>query len=63
VERDENIIKPADAADLAGVSEATIRRWVREDRLNKYTDGLGRMWVDRREVLHLITPKPVEAGA
>lgn len=62
--QDENIIRPAEAAEMAGVSEATVRRWVREQRLNKYEDGLGRMYVDRREVRHLLTPQPVtEVGA
>lgn len=61
--QEDNMIRPAGAAKLAGVSEHTVRRWVREQRLNKYTDGLGRMWVDRREVLHLITPvaEPVQS--
>lgn len=57
--QEDHTIRPAEAARLAGVSEATVRRWVREGRLNKYENGLGVMYVDRREVLHLITPVPV----
>jgi predicted site-specific integrase-resolvase len=57
--QEEDMIRPAGAARLAGVSEATVRRWVREKRLVKYTDGLGRLWVDGAEVRKLVTPVPV----
>jgi excisionase family DNA binding protein len=61
---EEDAIRPAGAARLAGVTEATIRRWVREKRLTKYEDGLGRMYIDRREVQELLAPRPVtEVGA
>lgn len=54
--KDDNAVRPSGAAELAGVSEATVRRWVREGRLNRYDDGLGRMWLDRDEVLRLVRP-------
>lgn len=55
----DDMIRPAGAARLAGVSEATVRRWVREQRLVKYEDGLGRLWISRSELVGLITPVPV----
>lgn len=61
--QDEDFITVAGAARLAGVSDATVRRWIRQDRLNKYTDGRGRTWLDRREVDHLLKPAPADAEA
>lgn len=56
--QERDLIRPAGAARRAGVSEATIRRWVREEKLRKYVDGLGRTWVDGNQVDALVTPQP-----
>lgn len=61
-EQDDHFIRPTAAAKRAGVSEATVRRWVREKRLTKYEDGLGRIWVDGREVDKLLQPVQAVTG-
>lgn len=54
-----DLIRPAGAARRAGVSDATVRRWVREGKLRKYVDGRGRTWVDGKQVDELNAPVPV----
>lgn len=63
--QDEDFITVAGAARLAGVSEGTVRRWLRdpEVKVTKYTDGSRRVWVDRKQVIAHITPSPVVTGA
>lgn len=56
-----DLITIAGAARRAGVSEATIRRWIREGKLLKYKDTR-RSWVDGIAVDRLITPAPVVTG-
>lgn len=55
----EDFINVADAAQLAGKNDRTIRRWQREGLLKKYTDRTGGVWVDRKELERLVTPQPV----
>jgi excisionase family DNA binding protein len=59
---EDDLIRVAGAARLAGVSQGTVRRWLAEGRLRRYRDGRGRVWVSRTQVLELITPKPETAG-
>lgn len=63
--QDEDFITVAGAARLAQVSEGTVRRWLRDPgiKVTKYTDGSGRVWVDRREIIKHTTPEPVVTGA
>lgn len=51
--KDEDFIRVAGAARLAGVAQGTVRRWITEGRLTKYVDGRGRVWVDRNQVLKM----------
>lgn len=62
--QEEDFITVAGAARLAGVSQGTVRRWLDDPRVpvTKYTDGSGRVWADRNEVLAHTRPRPVEAG-
>jgi predicted site-specific integrase-resolvase len=45
------------------VSTATIRRWIREGKLLKYTDARKRVWVDGTQVDAMSTVRPAEAPA
>ena len=56
--KEEDLIRVAGAARLAGASEGTVRRWITEGRLSKYVDGRRRVWVDRNEVLRMIEKRP-----
>lgn len=60
--QDDDFITVAGAARLARVSEGTVRRWLRDEsiKVTKYTDGSGRVWVDRNEIIRHITPEPVQ---
>ncbi len=40
-------ISVAEAAEIHGVTEATIRRWIKEDRLTGYKDEKGRWRISR----------------
>lgn len=61
----DDLIRPAGAATRAGVSTATIRRWIREGKLTKYTDDRRRVWVDGRQVdaMNTVRPAPAVTGA
>jgi excisionase family DNA binding protein len=59
----DNLIRPEGAARRAGVSTATIRRWIREGKLRKYTDARKRVWVDGTQVDAMNTVRPAEAPA
>lgn len=49
------------AADLAGLSHWTIRRWLAVGRLTHYR-AASRVVVDREELLALMAPRKMEAG-
>lgn len=57
--QEDDFITVAGAARLTGKNDRTIRRWQRDGLIKKYTDGTGGVWVDRNEVLRLVTPQPV----
>jgi predicted site-specific integrase-resolvase len=61
--KQDDLIRLSGAAALAGVSVATVRRWITEGKLVKYQDARRRVWVDRKQVLGLNRPTPVVTGS
>lgn len=59
----QDLIRPEGAARRAEVSTATIRRWIREGKLRKYTDERKRVWVDGAQVDAMNAIRPAEAPA
>jgi excisionase family DNA binding protein len=57
----DDLLRPAGAATRAGVSVATIRRWITEGKLRKYQDERRRVWVDANELDRLSQPTPAPA--
>ena len=62
--QDKDLITVAVAARLARRSTGTVRRWLRDPavQVTKYTDGSGRVYLDRNQVLAHVTPVPVADG-
>ena len=56
-----NLITKAAAARRAGVSTRTIDYWLRVNKLTKYRNGLGHIFVDADALEELITPVAVPA--
>jgi molybdopterin-binding protein len=50
-----------EAADLLGVSDDTLRRWIDADRLHSHTDAAGRMTVDGAQLAALAAELADEA--
>ena len=50
-----------EAADLLGVSDDTLRRWIDAERLQSHTDVAGRMTVDGAQLAQLATELGDEA--
>jgi excisionase family DNA binding protein len=53
------VITVSEAAALAGVSQETVRRWVRAGRLESRRDG-PRLLLDREDVERLASPASLE---
>lgn len=49
-----------EAAQVSGVTHWTIRRWLKEGRLTRY-ETASRPFVNRDELLALVSPKRAEA--
>lgn len=58
--QDDDFISVAGAARLAGRKPGTIRRWLADPKIKitKYTDGSGRVWIDRNQIIAHTTPQP-----
>ncbi|WP_147287137.1 helix-turn-helix domain-containing protein [Nocardia sp. CC201C] len=52
-----------DVADLFGVHECTVRRWISAGRLTGYMVGPNTIRVRRDEVMDLLRPIPTAGGA
>lgn len=65
VDADLNLLTYPEAAQLAGVAEVTVRRWVSTGRLVAYREGRS-VWVPERELLEvehaLRTAPPARRG-
>lgn len=56
-------VAPVVAADYAGVSTKTIRRWISDGRLNGYRAGTRLIRVDLNELDAMISPIPTGGDA
>lgn len=52
----------AEAAGILDVSISSIDKYMAAEKLTKYRDGRGRVWLDRAEVDALLKRLPVSAS-
>ena len=51
-------------ADAAGVTDRTVRRWISLEDIPVFVRGdQRRRLIDRADVEHLFTPRPIQRGA
>ncbi len=56
----DNLIPIPEAAEIAGVHERTIRRWLAEGKLQSFQTGVGlKKYIRRADVERLRVPVPV----